>query len=147
MIGWLWKNWWNENWQGKPKHSERTRPQPLCPPQVPHHLSWARTRAAAVGSWRLTARAMPRPPPLISEVNLNSLGASSVRTSQRTQAYHKYVIILIRLTAFCRYSDGLDCRDSIPGKGKMFFSSPRRPDRLWPLQPPIQLVPGALSRG
>jgi hypothetical protein len=21
---WLWSNWWNEDWQGKPKYSERT---------------------------------------------------------------------------------------------------------------------------
>jgi hypothetical protein len=30
-------------------------PVPLCPPQIPHDLTWARTRAAAVGSRRLTA--------------------------------------------------------------------------------------------
>jgi hypothetical protein len=24
--GWLWSNWWNENWQGKPKYSEETCP-------------------------------------------------------------------------------------------------------------------------
>jgi hypothetical protein len=29
-------------------------PVPLCPPQIPHDLSRARTRAAAVGSRRLT---------------------------------------------------------------------------------------------
>jgi hypothetical protein len=22
--GWLWRNWWNEDWQGKPKYSEET---------------------------------------------------------------------------------------------------------------------------
>jgi hypothetical protein len=22
--GWLWSNWWNEDWQGKPKYSEKT---------------------------------------------------------------------------------------------------------------------------
>jgi hypothetical protein len=27
----------------------------LCPPQIPRDLAWARTRAAAVGSRRLTA--------------------------------------------------------------------------------------------
>jgi hypothetical protein len=27
----------------------------LCPPQMPHDLTWARTRAAALGSRRLTA--------------------------------------------------------------------------------------------
>jgi hypothetical protein len=30
-------------------------PSPLCPPQIPHDPIWALTRAAAVGSWRLTA--------------------------------------------------------------------------------------------
>jgi hypothetical protein len=36
--GWLW-GWriirWNEDWQGKPKYSEKTCPAPLCPPQIP----------------------------------------------------------------------------------------------------------------
>jgi hypothetical protein len=30
-------------------------PASLCPPQIPHDLTWARTRAAEVGSRRLTA--------------------------------------------------------------------------------------------
>jgi hypothetical protein len=34
---------------------------PLCPPQIPHNLTWTRTRVAAVGSRRLTAWAMARP--------------------------------------------------------------------------------------
>jgi hypothetical protein len=46
--GWLWCNWWNENWQGKPKYSEKTYPS-------------ATLSAAAVGSQRLTAWAMARP--------------------------------------------------------------------------------------
>jgi hypothetical protein len=59
---WLWSSWWNEDWQGKPKYSEKTCPSvPLCPPQIPHDLTWDRTRAAAVGSQRLTAWAMARP--------------------------------------------------------------------------------------
>jgi hypothetical protein len=36
-------------------------PLPLCPPQIPHDLTWYRTRAIAVGSQRLTAWAMARP--------------------------------------------------------------------------------------
>jgi hypothetical protein len=36
-------------------------PAPLCPPQIPHDQTRARTRAAAVGSQRLTAWAMARP--------------------------------------------------------------------------------------
>jgi hypothetical protein len=42
---------------GKGNRSTRRKPAPaqLCPPQIPHNLSWSRTRAAAVGSRRLTA--------------------------------------------------------------------------------------------
>jgi hypothetical protein len=36
-------------------------PAPLCPPQIPHAQTRARTRAVAVGSQRLTAWAMARP--------------------------------------------------------------------------------------
>jgi hypothetical protein len=36
-------------------------PLPLCPPQIPHDLTCARTRAAAVRSRRLTSWAMARP--------------------------------------------------------------------------------------
>jgi hypothetical protein len=37
--------------------STRREPAPvsLCPPQIPHDLTWARTGDAAVGSRRLTA--------------------------------------------------------------------------------------------
>jgi hypothetical protein len=34
---------------------------PLCPPQIPYDLTWARTRAAVVWGWRLTAWAVTRP--------------------------------------------------------------------------------------
>jgi hypothetical protein len=27
--GWLWSNWWNEDWQGKPKNSEKTCPSAI----------------------------------------------------------------------------------------------------------------------
>jgi hypothetical protein len=42
---------------GTGNRSDRRKPAPLslCPPQIPHDLTWARTQAAAVGSWRLTA--------------------------------------------------------------------------------------------
>jgi hypothetical protein len=36
-------------------------PVPLCPPQIPHDLTRARIRAAAMGSRRLTAWALTRP--------------------------------------------------------------------------------------
>jgi hypothetical protein len=46
---------------GRGNRSTRRKPAPvpLCPPQIPHYLTVARTRAAAVGSRRLTAWARP----------------------------------------------------------------------------------------
>jgi hypothetical protein len=52
---WGWRIWWNDDWQGKPKYSEKTCTSALCPPQSPLDKTRARTRAAAVGSQRLTA--------------------------------------------------------------------------------------------
>jgi hypothetical protein len=48
---------------GRGNQSTRREPTPvpLCPPQIPHDLTWARTRTVAVESQRLTARAMARP--------------------------------------------------------------------------------------
>jgi hypothetical protein len=48
---------------GRGNRSTWRKPAPvsLCPPQILHDLTWARTQAAAVGSWRLTASAMTRP--------------------------------------------------------------------------------------
>jgi hypothetical protein len=42
---------------GKGNRSTRRKPAPfpLGPPQIPHDLTWARNRAAAVGSQRLNA--------------------------------------------------------------------------------------------
>jgi hypothetical protein len=47
---------------GKGNRSTRRKPAPmqLCPPQTPH-AAWTQTRAAAVGSQRLTASATARP--------------------------------------------------------------------------------------
>jgi hypothetical protein len=42
---------------GRGNRSTRRKPAPVphCPPQIPHDLTWDRTRTAAVGSQRLTA--------------------------------------------------------------------------------------------
>jgi hypothetical protein len=37
-------------WQGKPRYSEETCPNALCPLQIPHDVTQARARPAAVGS-------------------------------------------------------------------------------------------------
>jgi hypothetical protein len=48
---------------GRGNRSTRRQPAPapLWPSQIPHYLTWDRTRAAAVGSRRLTDWAMARP--------------------------------------------------------------------------------------
>jgi hypothetical protein len=48
---------------GRGNRSTRRKPTPvpLCPPQIPRDLTWARTRVAAVGSRRLTASAITQP--------------------------------------------------------------------------------------
>jgi hypothetical protein len=40
---WVWTSGWNENWQGKPKYSEKTCPTATLPTTKPHDLTWART--------------------------------------------------------------------------------------------------------
>jgi hypothetical protein len=48
---------------GRGNRSTRRKPASvsLCPPQIPHDLTWDRTRGAAVASQQLTAWAMARP--------------------------------------------------------------------------------------
>jgi hypothetical protein len=60
---WVWGSRWNENWQGKPKYSEKTCPSATFSTTNPTwpDLTRDRTRAAAMGSRRLTAWAMARP--------------------------------------------------------------------------------------
>jgi hypothetical protein len=41
--------------RGNRSTRKKPAPAPLCPPQIPHDQTRARTRAAAVGSQRLTA--------------------------------------------------------------------------------------------
>jgi hypothetical protein len=57
---------------GRGNRSTRRKPAPapLCPPQIPFDQTRARTRAAAVGSQRLTAWAMARPDRSVSLQNI-----------------------------------------------------------------------------
>jgi hypothetical protein len=59
---WVWRATVEWYWQGKTEElREKPVPVPLCPPQIPHGLTRARTRASAVWGRRLTTWAMPRP--------------------------------------------------------------------------------------
>jgi hypothetical protein len=64
---WLWNNWWMKIGRGNRSTRRKSAPVSLCLQQIPHDLNRARTRAAAVGSQRLTAWAMAQP-------RLNNLG-------------------------------------------------------------------------
>jgi hypothetical protein len=60
QMTWVWRakvEWYID--RGKPKNSEKIFA--LCPPQTPHGLTRARTRASEVRGRRLTAWAMARP--------------------------------------------------------------------------------------
>jgi hypothetical protein len=59
---WVWRATVEWYWQGKTEElGEKPVPVPLCPPQIPHGLTQAWTRASAVrGRW-LTTWAMARP--------------------------------------------------------------------------------------
>jgi hypothetical protein len=64
---------------GRGNRSTRRKPvpAPLCPPQIPLDQAQDRTRAAAVGSQRLTARAMARPFIFLSPKNIFDLWYTS----------------------------------------------------------------------
>jgi hypothetical protein len=64
---------------GRGNRSTRRKPAsvPLCPPQIPHDLTWARTGAVEVGSRRLTAWAMARPRLILNLHAFRGCGAST----------------------------------------------------------------------
>jgi hypothetical protein len=68
-------------------------PVPLCPPQIPHGLTWARTRASVVRGWWLTTWAMARP----SSVNITSL-LSGVPCHHRMAVVGREVLQIQKVT-------------------------------------------------
>jgi hypothetical protein len=64
---WVWSATVEWYWQGKTEElGEKPVPVPLCPPQIPHGLTRARSRASAVRGRRLTTWAMARPGEFLS---------------------------------------------------------------------------------
>jgi hypothetical protein len=58
------------NGRGSRSTRRKPAPAPLCPPQIPLDESRAWTRAAAVGSQRLTASAMARPTAVVTKTSI-----------------------------------------------------------------------------
>jgi hypothetical protein len=88
---WPWSNRWNANSQGTQSIRRKPAPVPLCPPQIPHDLIWARTWAATVGNRRLNAWAMARPRGLLNagRFGFHKLGQDS-RLSARDSKGDRY---------------------------------------------------------
>jgi hypothetical protein len=61
--GWLWgwRIWWDDDWQGKPKCSEKNCSSAILSKTNPTSPDQAQTWATAVESQRLSASAMARP--------------------------------------------------------------------------------------
>jgi hypothetical protein len=71
----FWSNWWNENWQGKPKYSEKTCPSATLSTTKSHMTRpWLEPRTAAVGSQLLTAWAMARPGYIFTLLSTEEVG-------------------------------------------------------------------------
>jgi hypothetical protein len=75
--------------RGNPSTRRKPAPAPLRPPQIPLDQTRARTRAAAVGSQRLTAGAMTRPKYLLLSHSLH-------QTIHPHTLVYGYVVRLIR---------------------------------------------------
>jgi hypothetical protein len=91
---WLWRSRWNVDWQGKPKFSEKTCPSAtFVHHRIPHEQTRVWTRAAAVGSRRLTAWAMARPRDYVTKPIYSTNRGKSylVWATIRNQILCKYV--------------------------------------------------------
>lgn len=62
-------------------------------------------------------------------------------------ALHFLLLVLYILAVYSDCGKGLTDRCVIPGGGKICLSSPKRPDRLWDTQSPIQWIPEFLPGG
>jgi hypothetical protein len=111
---------------GRGNRSTRRKPAtvPLCPPQIPHDLTWSRTQAAAVGSRRLTAWAMARP---------------GLRLTWLVRQVRMKVSVATRLPAG---RPGFDSRQQL-----IFLYSTVSRLAFGPSKPSIGWVPWALPRG
>jgi hypothetical protein len=94
---------------GRGNRSTRIKPAPvpLCPPQILHDLTWDRTRAAAVGKWRLIAWAMARTITWIALSAVRSCARKRWVKSQKLQSASSlvreycYINFVMRSSVLC----------------------------------------------
>jgi hypothetical protein len=123
-------------WRGKTEVlGGKPVPVPLCPPQIPHGLTWDRTRASAVTGRQLTAWAMAR------QQRLQILWTASVTVQPVRPTWNPDSVLVYWL------GHGLDDQWSfvrVPVWSRYFlFSTSSRPT-LGPTQTFIQLLPSAI---
>jgi hypothetical protein len=121
--------WWNDTDRGKPK-TEKSVPVPLCPQQILHGSTRARTQASAVLGRPLTIWAMARPGKFDTQLH---------RVEKAGVAQSVQCLDTGWTTGRSRFD---------PRLGQRIFplTSVSRPT-LGPTQPPVQWVPGVLSPG
>jgi hypothetical protein len=83
----FWSNWWNEDWQGKPKYSDKSCPSATLSTTKSHMTRpGLEPRTAAFGSQRLTAWAMARPLRWPVDQTLSNMGRFTSYRLRTTQA-------------------------------------------------------------
>jgi hypothetical protein len=99
--GWLWSNCGMKI--GRGNRSTRRKPAlaPLCPPQIPLDQTRDRTRAAAVGSQRLTAWAMARPIVPISNIHIAASQSVEIITLMLPEFPNESTLNLVHTCVSC----------------------------------------------
>jgi hypothetical protein len=84
---WWWRNWCNDDWQGKPNYSKKTSPSATLSNTNTTCSTRMRTRAAAMGTQRLTAWAMALPLTAAATVHIGSLFGPQYQTGNSVATF------------------------------------------------------------
>jgi hypothetical protein len=155
-VIWVWiatVEWYID--RGKPKNSEKKKPIPvsLCPPQIPHGLTRAQTRAFAVGGRRLTTWTMARPRAgqlVLIERKLRELGRHKFHSNINENQSGSYLRCDSGSPVSVVSGYGLDDRLSRfdpRQRQEIFLLTSVSIPTLGPTKPPAQWRPRVLSLG
>jgi hypothetical protein len=100
-------------------------PVPLCPPQIPDDLTWARSRAAAVGSRRLISWATARPVPTASSHCAYCYGwlgsGAAITLAYLIHSVWNERHYIIQETKWCRYERNFWCEGNATTKCRLNY--------------------------